>query len=129
MADPAPATVGVDHVGLSVRNLESTRRFFAAASGGMSSVSGLTIPPSSSPTAANHHLVAVESPGKRRSRLTGAPMSGCITSRWPWPIAQAGCAARTPSRAGRTSSWNFAPALSGKDRNPFHGAGTKRRSA
>ena len=28
MADPAPATVGVDHVGLSVGNLESTRGFF-----------------------------------------------------------------------------------------------------
>jgi catechol 2,3-dioxygenase-like lactoylglutathione lyase family enzyme len=28
MADPTPATVGVDHVGLSVGNLESTRRFF-----------------------------------------------------------------------------------------------------
>jgi hypothetical protein len=28
MADPTPATVGVDHIGLSVRNLESTRRFF-----------------------------------------------------------------------------------------------------
>src|SRR5271155_635312 len=28
MTDPAPATVGVDHVGLSVRDLESTRRFF-----------------------------------------------------------------------------------------------------
>jgi len=49
MANPTPATAGVDHVGLSVRNLESTRR---TASGGMSSVSGLTIPPSSSPTAA-----------------------------------------------------------------------------
>ena len=29
MANPTPATVGVDHVGLSVRNLESTRRFFS----------------------------------------------------------------------------------------------------
>lgn len=28
MADPNPVTVGVDHVGLSVGNLESTRRFF-----------------------------------------------------------------------------------------------------
>jgi len=28
MADPTPVTVGVDHVGLSVRNLETTRRFF-----------------------------------------------------------------------------------------------------
>ena len=28
MTDPIPATVGVDHVGLSVGNLEGTRRFF-----------------------------------------------------------------------------------------------------
>ena len=28
MSDPTPATVGVDHVELSVGNLESTRRFF-----------------------------------------------------------------------------------------------------
>src|SRR5260370_38585110 len=28
MADPPPATVGVDHVGLSVGKLESTQRFF-----------------------------------------------------------------------------------------------------
>ena len=28
MTDPTPATVGVDHVGLSVGNLEGTRRFF-----------------------------------------------------------------------------------------------------
>lgn len=28
MADPTPATVGIDHIGLSVRNLENTRRFF-----------------------------------------------------------------------------------------------------
>ena len=33
MADPTPATVGVDHVGLSVRNLESTRRFFCDCRG------------------------------------------------------------------------------------------------
>ena len=28
MSDPTPATVGVDHVGPSIRHLESTRCFF-----------------------------------------------------------------------------------------------------
>jgi catechol 2,3-dioxygenase-like lactoylglutathione lyase family enzyme len=44
MAEHAtPATCGIDHVGLSVRDLENTRRFFCDARGGESSASGRNI--------------------------------------------------------------------------------------
>ena len=33
MQDNAPLTIGVDHVGLAVKNLESARRFFCACLG------------------------------------------------------------------------------------------------
>ena len=66
MANLTPATVGVDHVGLSVRNLDSRRFFFVTASDGMLSVSVPTIPPSSSPTEPDRHLVAGRVAGKRR---------------------------------------------------------------
>ncbi len=74
MADPAPATVGVDHVGLSVRNLESTRRFFC----------------------------------------------GC---------PRAGCAARTRRELAGRRRGIRSGALRERTEDPFHGAGTKRRSA
>jgi hypothetical protein len=45
---PIPATSGVDHIGLSVRDLESTRHFFAIALGGALLANGRITPRHSS---------------------------------------------------------------------------------
>jgi hypothetical protein len=55
MAEHAtPATCGVDHFGLNVQDLESTRRFFAIAWGGASLASGRNIPRLGRPTDYHH---------------------------------------------------------------------------
>ena len=76
MAEQAtPATCGVDHVGLSVRDLESTRRFFCGCLGGASLASGRNIPRHSSRTA--NRLPPC---GRSRRRIKRSPSTGAPTS-------------------------------------------------
>jgi hypothetical protein len=117
MTDPTPATVGVDHVGLSVRHLESTRCFFCDCLGcnvvgERSDYPGVFV----SDGGLIVNLWQVESTASAVAFDRRAPMSACITSRWPWLIAQGWMRCAKASRVGRTSSWSSLRRSSGKDR-------------
>ena len=125
MANPIPATVGIDHVGLSVGKLESTRRFFCDCLGWK--VVGER-PDYPAVFISDDCLIVtlwrVESPAAP-SRLTGAPMSACITLRWPWLIVQGWMRSTNASRVGRTLSWNSLRSSPGKDRRSISWCGNQ----
>jgi catechol 2,3-dioxygenase-like lactoylglutathione lyase family enzyme len=74
-----PATSGVDHVGLSVRDLESTRRFFCDCLGWRVVGERLEYPAALSRTANRLSPYGGSRRRTERSRSTGAPTSAFIT--------------------------------------------------
>jgi hypothetical protein len=118
MADPTPATVGADGVGPSVRHFESARCFFWDCLG--CNVVGERRPDYPGVFVSDDSLVVnlwqIESPASAVAFDRRAPMSACITARWPWLIAHVWTRCANMPRVGLTSSWSSLRRSPEKDR-------------